>query len=105
MSAVNVDPNPTDGGLVELDLDALLASLEFDGTVPTDGEAAALVTAVGAHLTDRRIAAAEASSAAEPETVPEWKLASRFEKRGVYPRRRPRNVERGTEWRTASRSL
>ncbi|WP_335998845.1 hypothetical protein [Halorientalis halophila] len=99
MITVNVDANTLNGGLVQLDIEHLLATLEFDGTVPTEHEAAALATAFGAHLADRGVTESD-----EPETVPEWKLADRFEKGGVYARELPRNVERGREWQAARRA-
>ncbi|MFB6084147.1 MAG: hypothetical protein ABEJ94_07880 [Halorientalis sp.] len=54
---------------------------------------------------DALLAAAEAATGSEPETVPAWTLAGRFESNGVRARRRPRNVERGREWQAAARSL
>jgi hypothetical protein len=104
MSRAELDMD-TEDELLEIDLDDLLARLEFETTVPTEREAAAVATAIATHRTDRAVAAAEAATESEPETVPEWKLASRLRSNGVDTRRRPRNVERGREWRAASRSL
>jgi len=95
----------SDDGLLEVDLDELLRRLEFDGTVPTDHEAAAIAAVVATHRTDRERAATETAAESSPETVPEWTLAGRFESSGVHSRRRPRNVERGREWQAAGRSL
>jgi hypothetical protein len=104
MSHADLDMD-SDDELLEVDLDALLARLEFEGTAPNDREAAAVAVAVAAHRTDRERAAAEAAAESEPETTPEWKLASRLRSNGTRPARRPRNVERGREWRAAARSL
>ncbi len=104
MSRTDLDMD-SDGEVLEVDLDALLTRLEFDGTAPNEREAAAVAAAIATHRTDRAVAAAEAAATSEPETVPEWKLASRLRSNGETPRRRPRNVERGREWRTAARSL
>ena len=95
-----------DDEILEIDLDDLLRRLEFDGTVPTDREAAAVAAAIATHWTDRERAATEATAGeSSPETISEWTLAGRFESSGVNPRRRPRNVERGREWQAAARSL
>ncbi|RXK49012.1 hypothetical protein [Halorientalis pallida] len=104
MSRAEFDMDSEDD-LLEVDLDELLASLEFETTVPTEREAAAVAVAIATHRTDRALAAADAAADDEPETVPGWKLDGRLRSNGVTHRRRPRNVERGSEWRAASRSL
>ena len=92
-----------DGEVVEIDLEALLDELTFGDTeVPTDAEAAAIVSAIGTHLTDRDRAAARAE-ADSGETVNQWTLAGRLDRIGAPSRRRPRPVERGNEWRVATR--
>ncbi|WP_136715250.1 hypothetical protein [Halorientalis salina] len=91
--------------VIEIHLDTLLDSLEFEGTeVPDEAEAAAIASAVGTYLADRQRAVA-GQSVETTETVPEWKLAGRFESVGWPSRRRPRNVERGREWQAAAHSL
>jgi hypothetical protein len=104
MSPAGLDTDREDA-LLEVDLDTLLASLEFERTVPTQREAAAVAAAIATHRTDRAVAAAEAATESDPETIPEWTLDGRLRSNGVTHRRRPRNVERGGEWRAASRSL
>ncbi|WP_299267591.1 hypothetical protein [Halorientalis sp.] len=104
MSNADLHPDSADG-VLEVDLDALLASLEFGPSVPNQREAAAVAAAIATHRTDRARAAAEAATESEPETVSEWKLASRLRANSDRARRRPRNVERGREWRAAARSL
>ncbi|WP_424018907.1 hypothetical protein ACOZ4N_05410 [Halorientalis pallida] len=104
MSRTDLDMDREDD-LVEVDLEALLASLEFDGAVPNEREAAAVAAAIATHRTDRAVAAAEAAAERDPETIPEWTLDGRLRSNGVTHRRRPRNVERGGEWRAAARSL
>jgi hypothetical protein len=85
---------------------ATLADGEVEIAVPDDatqGEAAAIATAVGAHLTDRQRAAVAA--AAQRDTVEytdDWTLAGRLDR--VGKRRRPRNVVRGDEWKAAARA-
>lgn len=94
--------------VVEIDLVDLLESLEFEETaVPTDAEAAAVASAISTHLTDRARAAtaAAAADADTTETVNQWTFSGRLERTRGTPSRRPRQVERGTEWRTAARSL
>ena len=69
----------------------------------TPAEAAAISTAVSAHITDRQRAAAAAAAASDsPDYVDEWTMAGRLARFGK--RRRPRNVERGEEWKAAARA-
>jgi hypothetical protein len=69
----------------------------------TDAEAAAISAAVSAHITDRQRAAAAAAAASDSaEYVDEWTLTGRLARFGK--RRRPRNVERGDEWKAAARA-
>jgi hypothetical protein len=97
---------PESEGIVEVSLDDLLAALRFDGVAtPNEREAAAIAAAVGAHLTDQQRAAATDAAETSPERVSEWTLAGRFESVGAQSRRRPRSVERGSEWKAAARSL
>jgi hypothetical protein len=95
---------PDTDGVVEVNLDDLLASLRYEGTAaPTDDEAAAIAAALSAHLTDRQRAAAAAEESTP--TVSDWTLAGRLDAVGTRSRRRPRSVERGDEWKAAARSL
>ena len=69
----------------------------------TEAEAAAISAAISAHITDRqRAAAAAAAASSSTEYVDDWKLAGRLERFGK--RRRPKNVERGEEWKAAGRA-
>jgi len=69
----------------------------------TEAEAAAISAAVSAHITDRQRAAAAAAAASDsPDYVDEWTMAGRLARFGK--KRRPRNVERGEEWKAAARS-
>ena len=95
----------TEDELLEIDLDELLDSLEFETTVPTEREAAAVAAAIATHRTDRALAAAEAAAESDPVTVSEWKLDGRMQANGVTHRLRPRHVAQSREWRAASRSL
>jgi hypothetical protein len=97
-------PDDTARDIVEVDLDALLAQLSFAGGVPDDETAAAIASAVGAHLSDRHRAVAGAETARR-ETVDDWTFRNRRESVGARPRRCPTGVERGSEWRAAARSL
>lgn len=65
----------------------------------SEEEAAALVAAVASHLRDQQ-AAAEADDG--PETVEPWAFAGRIGARGRV--RLPGRVERGDEWKMASRA-
>jgi len=65
--------------------------------------AAAIASAVGAHLRDREAAAAAAAAADdEPDLVDAWTLAGRM--KSVGRRRWPAEVRRGDEWKAAGRS-
>ena len=66
----------------------------------TREECAALVAAVGAHLTDHARAAA-ATDDASPE-ADRWKLAGRLGTQRT--KRLPRSVKRGEEWKAAART-
>jgi len=92
----------TGGESVTLALDGSEVSL----TVPANAdssEAAAIASAVGAHLHDRQVAAAAAAAEDdEPETVDAWTLASRM--KSVGRRRWPKNVRRGEEWKASGRA-
>ncbi|MBX0285384.1 hypothetical protein EGH22_03540 [Halomicroarcula sp. F28] len=69
----------------------------------TEAEAAAISAAVSAHITDRQRAAAAAAAASDsPDYVDEWTMAGRLARFGKN--RRPRNVERGEEWKAAARA-
>ncbi|WP_372478992.1 hypothetical protein ACAH01_09340 [Halomicrobium sp. HM KBTZ05] len=82
---------------------------ELDVSLPDDAspsEAAAIASAISAHVTDRQRAGAAAAAAAsdsEPEYANEWVLEGRLERFGK--RRRPQRVERGDEWKAAGRSF
>lgn len=89
--------------VVEIDFDDLLGSLSFGETdVPSDAEAVAVASAISTHLTDRARAAAQTAEDTV-ETVSQWKLSARLDRVGASTRRRPRSVERGNEWRAATR--
>ncbi|WP_277541218.1 hypothetical protein [Haloarcula laminariae] len=68
----------------------------------TEAEAAAISAAISAHITDRQRAAAAAAASESPDYVDEWTLEGRLKRFGK--RRRPRNVERGEEWKAAARA-
>ena len=69
----------------------------------TEAEAAAISAAISAHITDRqRAAAAAAAASGTVDYVDEWKLAARLDRFGK--RRRPKDVERGEEWKAAARA-
>jgi hypothetical protein len=103
MSEQSGDPDGT-GDLVEIDLGDLLAQVSVDGPVPDGETAAAIASAVGAHLAAQRRAAASGRGA-ERQTVDNWTFRNRLDSVGTRPRRCPTNVERGDEWRAAARSL
>ena len=79
----------------------------LDVDVPADAtpsEAAAIVAIVGAHLTDKRRAAAAAARTSETvEYVDEWTFTARM--RSLGKRRIPRDVEKGDEWKAAGRAF
>ncbi|PSP97212.1 hypothetical protein BRC94_10635 [Halobacteriales archaeon QS_5_70_17] len=85
-SATTVDL-PVEGGTAELSIPPSA----------TRGEAAALASAIGAHLNDQR-AAAESG----PEPADRWSLAGRYGCR--HRSDLPRRVERGDEWKMAGRT-
>ena len=68
----------------------------------TQSEAAAIASAVGAHVSDRQRAAVAATAADGVEYTDRWTLAARLERFGK--RRWPRDVERGDEWAAAGRA-
>ena len=80
---------------------------ELDVSLPADAsesEAAAIASAIGAHISDRQRATAAAGAADDgPEYANEWVLKGRLERFGK--RRRPGQVEKGDEWKAAARSL
>ncbi|WP_018258609.1 hypothetical protein [Halomicrobium katesii] len=81
---------------------------ELDVSLPDDAsasEAAAIASAISAHVTDRQRAAAAAEAARDdgPEYANEWVLEERLERFGK--RRRPQRVEKGDEWKAAGRSF
>lgn len=83
-----------------VDTPAVSVSIPDDAT---DAEAAAISAAISAHITDRQRAAAAAAAAADTvEYTDQWKLAGRLDRFGK--RRRPHGVERGEEWKAASRA-
>jgi hypothetical protein len=88
-SATTVDL-PVEGGTAELSIPPSA----------TRGEAAALASAIGAHLNDQRAAAAAAESG--PEPADRWSLAGRYGCR--HRSDLPRRVERGNEWKMAGRT-
>jgi hypothetical protein len=99
-------PGSADAG----DTDTVTVSLDdraVDVTVPPDAstsEAAAIVSIVGAHLSDQQRAAAAVARASDaPEYVDQWTFADRM--RSLGKRRVPRRVEKGEEWKAAARSF
>jgi len=80
---------------------------EIDVTLPASAsksEAAAIASAVGAHITDQqRAAAAAATRQSAPDHADEWVLAGRLARFGK--RRRPHGIEKGDEWKAAGRSF
>ena len=92
-----VETAPTDDAAAE---PTVTVSVPSDAT---EAEAAAISAAVSAHITDRQRAAAATVAASEsPDYVDEWTLAGRLARFGKE--RRPRNVERGEEWKAAARA-
>lgn len=91
--------------VVEISFEDVIEALEFDETVPSAPEAAAVASAIGAHLTDQVRAAAAAESESDAvEQVNPWTLSGRLDRVGAPSRRRPREVQRGSEWQAAARS-
>jgi hypothetical protein len=104
--ATDGDEHPVGGapgaGTVSVDGRTVSVDLPADA----DGEeAAAIATAVGAHLRDRAQAAAVAAGADDegPGQTDEWTLATRM--KAVGKCRWPDDVERGEEWKAAARSF
>lgn len=97
------EETPEDEATVELTVDGSPVTV----ALPADAdrsEAAAIATAVGAHLHDRAAAAAAATSGDdEPDHADEWKLAGRM--KSVGRGRWPDDVRRGEEWKAAARSF
>jgi|AntDeeMetagen134_2_1112570.scaffolds.fasta_scaffold13908_2 hypothetical protein len=92
-------PAGTDPITVSLDDREVTVDVPEDATA---SEAAAIVSIVGAHLSDRqRAAAAQASESVE--YVETWTFTDRM--RSLGKRRLPRNVEKGQEWKAAGRSF
>jgi len=104
MSGVGTDERTNGHGeIVEIDLDALLDDLmSVDTAVPTEDEAAAIVSAIATHLTDRAGVAAQARDGTAG-TVSPWTFSGRLDRVGAPTRRRPRTVDRGEEWQAAAR--
>jgi len=92
------------GETVSVTVDGQTATFELPDDADSD-EAAAIATAVGAHLTDRARAAAAAATEREESTdrADQWTLATRM--KAVGKRRWPDDVERGDEWKAAARSF
>nr|WP_152436424.1 hypothetical protein [Halosimplex carlsbadense] len=80
---------------------------EVSLSIPADAgetEAAAIASAVGAHLHDRQVAAAAAAAEDdEPDSVDAWTLAGRMKSMGRS--RWPKDVRRGEEWKASARSF
>lgn len=90
-----------DADIVEVSLDDILRRVDqATRETATPEEATAVAVAIGAHLTDR---ARAADSDDETATVDPWAFAGRLASVGQRPRDRPRAVERGDEWRAATR--
>ncbi|ACV48394.1 MULTISPECIES: hypothetical protein [Halomicrobium] len=101
------DEEPTDDA-DETTVTVTAGDRELDVSLPDDAsssEAAAIASAISAHVTDRQRAAAAAAAARDdgPEYANEWVLEGRLERFGK--RRRPQRVEKGDEWKAAGRSF
>jgi hypothetical protein len=94
------DPTATPSTAVDLSMEGRDLTLRVPETA-TRGEAAALASAIGAHLNDQ-LAAAAAAERDGPRPANRWSLASRVgaRSRGDLPRR----VNRGEEWKMAGRT-
>ena len=95
----------TGGETVTVTVEGQSVSVDLPADADAD-EAAAIVTAVGAHLTDSARAAAAAAASANEETTDrtdQWTLATRM--KGVGKRHWPDDVDRGNEWKAAARSF
>ncbi|MDS0284218.1 hypothetical protein [Haloarcula onubensis] len=105
MSSLEEPADETDTGAADTPV-AAAAEPRVEVSIPddaTEAEAAAISAAVSAHITDRQRAAAAAAAASDsPDYVDEWTMAGRLARFGK--RRRPRNVERGEEWKAAARA-
>jgi len=97
----------TDGEDEESTVELTVADSAVTVSLPPDAdesEAAAIATAVGAHLRDRAAATVAAASADdEPDPADAWKLAGRM--KSVGRSRWPDDVRRGDEWKAAARSF
>jgi hypothetical protein len=97
-------PESTELDAIELALEATLGTDVRIAEQATDEEAVAIASAIGAHLRDRRAAAAAAQhSADETEHADPWSLAGRLEAVGACSQSRP-SVKRGTEWKVSGRT-
>jgi|GEM_PF-986837 len=104
-SAESDDGNDGSGETVSVVVDGRPVSIDLPPDADSE-EAAAIATAVGAHLTDRtRAAAAAAASESEESSdrADKWTLAARMKSMGK--RRWPDDVDRGDEWKAAARSF
>ena len=103
------DSHPTDESAEDEGGTATTVNLQTDAgevtlTVPettTRGEAAALSSAIAAHLNDR-LAATAAAEEGEPQRTNLWSLAGRYGARSRCDL--PRRVNRGEEWKMAGRT-
>jgi len=86
---------------VTITVDGATVSLAVPDDADAD-EAAAVASAVGAHLHDRAVATASAADS-KPERADAWKLAGRM--RSLGKRRWPDDVREGEEWTAAARSF
>jgi hypothetical protein len=97
-------PESTELDAIELALEATLGSDVTIAEQATDGEAVAIASAIGAHLRDRRAAAAAAQhSSDEVERADPWSLAGRLDAVGACSQTRT-PVKRGTEWKVSGRT-
>ena len=96
--------SPSDDATVETTV--TVDEAELTVSMPADADptqAAAIVSAVGTHVTDqRRVAAAAAAATESVEYRDGWTLAGRLG--GFGKRRLPTDVERGEEWKAAARA-
>ena len=100
-------PDESDGAAKEDTVTITAGDRKIGVSLPATAsasEAAAITSAIGAHISDQqRAAAAAAASQSEPEHANEWVLEGRLNRFGK--RRRPHRVKKGDEWKAAGRSL
>jgi len=102
MSSLEDPPDGDTGTTAPADGDELTVTVSIPDDA-TEAEAAAISAAVSTHITDRqRAATAAAAAGGSADYVDEWTFAGRLARFGKT--RRPRDVERGEEWKAAARA-